>query len=103
VQIKFDHLPLRVFEGTINAIAERHSEFAPGTLSNKAGGALPTVTDPQGHERLTSVAYEATVLLDKHGERLCAGMRGNSRFLVGHRSPWDWAWRWYRHTFNFRL
>lgn len=103
VQIKLDHLPSRVFEGTIGAIAERHAEFAPGTLSNKAGGVLPTVTDAQGRERLTSVAYEATVLLDEHGDRLCAGMRGNSRFLVGHRSPWNWVWRWYRHTFNFRL
>ncbi len=103
VQIKFDHLPEQVFEGTIDAIAERHAEFAPGTLSNKAGGVLPTVTDPQGRERLTSVAYEATVLLDEHGGRLCAGMRGNSRFLVGHRSPWNWVWRWYRNTFNFRL
>jgi putative peptide zinc metalloprotease protein len=103
VQIKFDHLPLTVFDGTISEIAERHTEFAPGTVSNKAGGALPTVTDAKGRERLTSVAYEAKVLLDKHGGRLCAGMRGDSRFRVGHRSSWDWLWRWYRHTFNFRL
>ncbi|MBI3863965.1 MAG: HlyD family efflux transporter periplasmic adaptor subunit [Planctomycetia bacterium] len=103
VQIKFDHLPSQVFEGTIDEIAERHTEFAPGTLSNKAGGVLPTVTDPSGRERLSSVAYEATVLLGEQQGRLCAGMRGNSRFLVGHRSPWAWVWRWYRHTFNFRL
>ncbi|MBS0261403.1 MAG: HlyD family efflux transporter periplasmic adaptor subunit [Planctomycetes bacterium] len=103
VQIKFDHLPNRVFDGTINAIAAKHTEFAPGTVTNKAGGTLATVTDSQGRERLTSVAYEATVLLDKHGDRLCAGMRGDSRFRIGHRSPWDWLFRWYRHTFNFRL
>jgi putative peptide zinc metalloprotease protein len=103
VQIKFDHLPNRVFDGVIDAIAEKHTEFAPGTVTNKAGGTLATVTDSQGRERLTSVAYEATVLLDKHGDRLCAGMRGDSRFRVGHRSPWDWLFRWYRHTFNFRL
>jgi putative peptide zinc metalloprotease protein len=103
VEIKFDHLPSRVFEGQIAAIAERHTEFAPGTLSNKAQGELPTVTDKEGRERLTSVAYEATVLLDEQSGRLCAGMRGRSRFLVGHRSSWQWVSRWYRQTFNFRL
>jgi putative peptide zinc metalloprotease protein len=103
VQIKFDYLPLQVFDGTIADIGKRHAEFAPPTLTNKANGPLATVTDAQGRERLTSVAYEATVVLDEHGEKLCAGMRGNSRFRVGHRSAWDWAWRWYRHTFNFRL
>ncbi len=103
VEIKFDHLPLQVFEGKIAAIAERHTEFAPGTLSNKAKGELSTVTDREGRERLTSVAYEATVLLDEQSGRLCAGMRGRSRFLVGHRTSWQWVSRWYRQTFNFRL
>jgi putative peptide zinc metalloprotease protein len=103
VEIKFDHLPTQVFEGQIAAIAERHTEFAPGTLSNKAKGELSTVTDREGRERLTSIAYEATVLLDEHSGQLCAGMRGRSRFLVGHRSAWQWVARWYRQTFNFRL
>jgi len=103
VEIKFDHLPLQVFEGKIAKIAERHTEFAPGTLTNKAQGELATVTDREGRERLTSVAYEATVLLDEQSGRLCAGMRGRSRFLVGHRSSWQWVLRWYRQTFNFRL
>jgi len=103
VEIKFDHLPTVVYEGTIGAVAERHSDFAPGQLSNKAGGELPTVTDPQGRERLTSIAYEATVLLDEESALLRAGMRGRSRFLVGHRSAWQWTWRWITHTFHFRL
>jgi putative peptide zinc metalloprotease protein len=103
VEIKFDHLPSEVFEGTIADIGERHMEFAPASLTNKAGGELATVTDPQGRERLTSIAYEATVLLDGNSGPLCAGMRGRSRFLVGHRSAWQWVWRWYRHTFHFRL
>ncbi len=103
VEIKFDHLPLRVFTGKIAAIAQRHTEFAPGTLTNKAKGELSTVTDREGRERLTSVAYEATVLLDEQSGRLCAGMRGRSRFRVGHRTAWQWVARWYRQTFNFRL
>lgn len=103
VEIKFDHLPSEVYEGTIGELSERHAEFAPGQLSNKAGGELPTVTDAQGRERLTSIAYEATVLLDEESALLRAGMRGRSRFLVGHRSAWQWTWRWITHTFHFRL
>ncbi len=103
VEIKFDHLPAEVFEGTIGKFAARHTEFAPAQLSNKAQGELPTVTDPKGRERLTSIAYEATVLLDEQSALLRAGMRGRSRFLVGHRSAWQWTWRWITHTFHFRL
>ena len=91
------------YEGTIGEVSERNAEYAPGQLSNKAGGELPTVTDPQGRERLTSIAYEATVLLDEESALLRAGMRGRSRFLVGHRSAWQWTWRWITHTFHFRL
>jgi putative peptide zinc metalloprotease protein len=103
VQIKFDHLPAEVYEGTIGEISEHYAAFAPGSLSNKSGGELSTVTDPQGRERLTSVAYEATVLLDEESTLLRAGLRGRSRFSVGHRSAWQWAWRWLRLTFHFRL
>ena len=103
VEIKFDHLPNEVYEGKVEKISARHVEFAPGPLSNKAGGDLPTVTDHQGRERLTSIAYEATVLLDEESALLRAGMRGRSRFLVGHRSAWQWTWRWITHTFHFRL
>jgi putative peptide zinc metalloprotease protein len=103
VQIKFDHLPTEVYEGVIGEISEHYAAYAPGSLSNKSGGELSTVTDPQGRERLTSIAYEATVLLDEESALLRAGMRGRSRFAVGHRSAWQWAWRWLRLTFHFRL
>jgi putative peptide zinc metalloprotease protein len=103
VEIKFDHLPSQVYEGIIGDISEHFAAFAPGSLSNKAGGELPTVTDRQGRERLTSIAYEATVLLDEESALLRAGMRGRSRFSVGHRSAWQWTWRWLRLTFHFRL
>jgi putative peptide zinc metalloprotease protein len=102
VEIKFDHLPAVTYEGTVGEISEHHVEFAPSALSNKSGGTLATVTDPKGREKLASIAYEAKVLLDEEA-LLRAGMRGNSRFSVGHRSAWQWTWRWLRHTFHFRL
>jgi putative peptide zinc metalloprotease protein len=103
VEIKFDHLPEVTYEGTVGEISEHHVEFAPEALSNKAGGTLPTVTDPKGRQKLPSIAYEAKVLLEEESGLLRAGMRGNSRFAVGHRSAWQWTWRWLTHTFHFRL
>jgi hypothetical protein len=87
----------------VREIAERHSEFAPESLSNKRGGELPTVTDRRGRERLTSHAYQALVELDGDHQLLKSGLRGRARFRVGHRSAAQWLWRAIRRTFHFQL
>ena len=103
VRIKLDDLPDRTFHGTVKEISERHLEIAPQALSNKAGGDLPTVSDKEGRERLTSIAYQATVVLDQDVTLLKSGMRGKARFLVEKRSLGDWIWRYLRQTLNFRV
>jgi putative peptide zinc metalloprotease protein len=54
-------------------------------------------------ERLTSIAYQATVLLEEDAHLIKTGMRGKVRFLVARRSAGDWIWRYLRRTFHFRL
>ncbi|HUE13991.1 MAG TPA: HlyD family efflux transporter periplasmic adaptor subunit, partial [Planctomycetaceae bacterium] len=103
VQIKLEHVADRTYYGTIEKISERESEVAPEALSNKAGGELATVTDKQGHERLTSSAYQATVRLEGDTELLRPGMRGRARVTVDRRSAAGWLWRYFRRTFHFRL
>jgi putative peptide zinc metalloprotease protein len=103
VQIKLEHLADQTYYGKIEKISERESEIAPETLSNKAGGELSTVTDKQGHERLTSSAYQATVRLDGDTALLRPGMRGRARVTVARRSAVGWIWRYFRRTFHFRL
>lgn len=103
LDIKFDHLPTRTYHGVVSAVAERHLEFAPESLSNKQGGELPTVTDRRGRERLTSHAYQALVVLEGDNNLLKSGLRGKARFSVGHRSIFDWIWREFWRTFHFRL
>jgi putative peptide zinc metalloprotease protein len=61
------------------------------------------MTDKEGRERLTSIAYQATVVLDTDLHLLKSGMRGRARFLVAKRSLGDWAWRYIRQTLNFRI
>ena len=103
VELKFEHLPDRTYEGTIEEISQRHLEFVPELLSHKLGGEVPTVTDSQGRERLLSIAYQTTVLVDQDVPLLRTGIRGKARFRVATRSTWQWIYRYLRRTFKFRL
>lgn len=102
VQIKLEHLADQTYEGTVEKISERESEIAPESLSIKVGGELTTVTK-QGHEVLTSSAYQATVRLNGDTDLLRPGMRGRARVTVARRSAFGWIWRYFRRTFHFRL
>jgi putative peptide zinc metalloprotease protein len=103
VQIKLEHLADTTYDGKIEKISARESDFAPEPLSNKAGGELATTTDKQGREHLTSSAYQATVRLEGDTDLLRPGMRGRARVTVAHRSAAGWLWRYFRRTFHFRL
>jgi putative peptide zinc metalloprotease protein len=103
VELKFDHLPSRTYSGKLDTISNRHLEFAPPALSNKADGELPTVTDKQGREKLTSIAYQATVLITQDTELMRPGLKGWARFEIDRRTAGEHLWRYIRQTFHFRL
>ena len=103
VELKFSHVPDKTYHATVKDISQRHIEFAPQALSNKSGGDLSTITDQQGRERLTSIAYQATVVLQEDQSLMLPGLRGRTRFLVDRRTAGEWAWRYLRQTFHFRL
>ena len=103
VQLKFDHLAWRTFDGTISEVSDGFLEYVPELLSNKLGGELPTVTDKQGREKLLSSVYQATVEVTEDTQLLRSGMRGKARFKVEDRALWEWPWRYIRQTFYFRL
>lgn len=103
VQLKFDHLAWKTFDGTISEVSDGFLEYVPEMLSNKLGGELPTVTDKQGREKLLSSVYQATVEVTEDSHLLRSGMRGKARFKVEDRALWEWPWRYIRQTFYFRL
>jgi putative peptide zinc metalloprotease protein len=103
IELKFDHLPSRTYEGHIQEVSKNPLEYVPEQLSNKLGGDLPTVTDSQGRERLLSSVYQATVELDVDTDLLRSGMRGLARFRVEERTAGQWLWRYLNQTFHFRL
>ena len=103
VELKFDHLPEKIYPGKVEKISDRDLQFVPQLLSNKLGGQVPTTTDEQGREKLVSAAYQTTVVLEEDIPLLRSGMRGRARFSIGHRSVGDWIWRYIKTTFHFRL
>ncbi len=68
VEVMLRHLPGVVLEGRIESIAESELDFSPQRLSTRAGGELPTITDPEtGVERPQSTSYQARVPLGLYG------------------------------------
>ena len=103
VEMKFEHRPNQTFNGKVELVAETSLELAPKPLSNKFGGDLPTMTDNAGRERLVDSSYQAQVSIDIDPRLLSTGVRGHARIVVDQRTAGDWAWRYLRRTFNFRM
>ena len=61
------------------------------------------IADPQGRERLTSSAFQATAILKEDVQLIRTGMQRRARFLIERRSAAMWIWRYLRQTFHFRL
>ena len=69
----------------------------------KAGGQVPTETDPSGREIPISTSYEALMTLDDSDAVFTPGMRGTARIQVGSRTVGRWLLRLLWQTFNFRM
>ncbi len=104
VAIKLDQLPTDTLRGSIEEIASSELKFTPRRLSQKAGGELASVTDPQsGAERPMSASYQARVPLDDAEGVLRIGLRGRGKIYAAWLPLGTRLWRFAMHTFNFRL
>jgi len=103
VDLKLDSFPWQTFRGTVDQLAESHIEAGSERLSVKAGGQVPTETDPSGREIPISTSYEALMTLDDPEAVYTPGMRGTARIQVGSRTVGQWLLRLLWQTFNFRM
>lgn len=103
VDIKLDELPGDTLTGNISDIAAEALKVSPRSLSNKAGGELPTKTDESGVERPLSTSYQVRVPLDDSEGVLRLGLRGRARVHAIPLTLGDRIWRYVTQTFNFRL
>ena len=103
VALKLDAFAWKTFTGTVAEIAETHIENGSERLSVKAGGQVPTETDPSGREVPISTSYEAMMTVDDPEKLFTPGMRGTARIQVGSRTVGQWLLRLLWQTFNFRM
>jgi putative peptide zinc metalloprotease protein len=103
VDLKLDSFPWTTFRGRVDTLAETHIEAGSERLSVKAGGQVPTETDPSGREIPISTSYEALMTLDDADAVFTPGMRGTARIQVGSRTVGEWLLRLLWQTFNFRM
>jgi putative peptide zinc metalloprotease protein len=103
VDLKLDSFSWQTFRGTVDQLAESHIEAGSERLSVKAGGQVPTETDPSGREIPISTSYEALMTLDDPDAVFTPGMRGTARIQVGSRTLGQWLLRLLWQTFNFRM
>jgi putative peptide zinc metalloprotease protein len=104
VEICLDAVPGRIIDAKIEVVSEGALRQAPQRLSNKAGGELPTVTDPSGREVPMSPSYPALVPLPDDPEGvLSIGMRGRAKIHTASRTLGQRIWRYVTRTFNFTL
>jgi putative peptide zinc metalloprotease protein len=103
VDLKLNSFPWQTFRGKVDQIAETHIEAGSERLSVKAGGSVPTETDPSGREIPISTSYEALMTLDDTEAVFTPGMRGTARIQVGSRTVGQWLLRLLWQTFNFRM
>ncbi|MFM7245076.1 MAG: hemolysin D [Planctomycetaceae bacterium] len=103
VDLKLDAFPWQTFRGQVDQLAESHIEAGSERLSVKAGGSVPTETDPSGREIPISTSYEALMTLDDPAAVFTPGMRGTARIQVGSRTVGQWLLRLLWQTFNFRM
>jgi putative peptide zinc metalloprotease protein len=106
VKIKLDHLPHDIMEAKVAEIAPSKLEAVSQRLATKAGGEVPTKTDPSGVERPQSPSYQVLVPLDDPNRLLRMGLRGQGRVYMNS-DQWQTlaqrAYRLFNQTFNFRL
>ena len=103
VDLALDAFPWRTLSGTVAEIAETNIEAGSERLSVKAGGTVPTETDPSGREVPISTSYEALMTLADPEGVFTPGMRGTARIEVGSRTVGQWLLRLLWQTFNFRM
>mgnify|MGYP002623437513 CR=1 FL=1 len=103
VRIKLDAYTGEVLQGHIKNIAENELEIAPAALSQQAGGALATKTDPSGVQRPLHTSYVALVPIENADLRLRSGMRGRAKIKVAPRTLGQRLGRLVMRTVRFEL
>jgi putative peptide zinc metalloprotease protein len=104
VDLKLEGYPGTTLRSEITEIAESELKITPQRLSTKAGGEVPTKTDPKtGIESPISTSYQAKAPIDDPNGIFRLGVRGQARVYTEWIPLATRLWRLVVHTFNFKV
>jgi putative peptide zinc metalloprotease protein len=98
VRMVLDHLPGRVFEGTVTDVAKLDLEVMPRSLA--VAGDVPSQSDERGVRRPLDTWYQARVQFDEGPSQPVARVHGNAKVSVTPRSLGAQLARWLKQTFS---
>ncbi len=103
VYLKLEAFPWKTFVGEVKEISLQELERTPESLSNAAGGSVPTQTDEAGVHRPLHTSYEVVVELKDVDVQLQSGMRGRGKIFVKWQPVGRTMWRYFASTFHFHM
>jgi putative peptide zinc metalloprotease protein len=106
VRIKLNAFAGQVFETTIESeqdISRKPMPVSPESMSQQAGGALPTTTDATGAARPISATYQVKVPLPEGMHEFKIGQQGRAKISAKPQSLGQRCWRYITRTFHFEL
>jgi putative peptide zinc metalloprotease protein len=89
--------------GTIEKVARREMSVAPTSLSNSAGGGVPTRKNLSGQDVPLDATFVATVPLDNPDGTIQPGFRGIAKVRSGFQTLGSRFWRYLMKTFHFEI
>lgn len=103
VDIMLQQYPGVIFKGTVHECESRKMETVPVQMSGKAGGEIPTTSEPDGTEIPDTPSFRVNVLLDNDDEAVQVGMTGFAKVHVRPQTIWQRAVRTFNEVFTFKL
>ncbi|MDR0520962.1 MAG: hypothetical protein LBH00_03805 [Planctomycetaceae bacterium] len=102
-ELKLHEFPDKTYFGKIEEIEKQPVTSLPMQLSTRAGGEIPTSSQPDGSELPNRAHYRVRMLLDNDDLSIRAGMTGIAKIHTDNQTLGYRLWTLFNETFNFRL
>jgi putative peptide zinc metalloprotease protein len=99
-EILLDQAPDQILQATIYTLSKSDLKEAPRSMTNRAGGDLPTRPGQAGNDRPLTPVYQALARFDNKDGRLRVGLRGYAKIDAGNQTLAARLYRYLCRTFR---
>ena len=103
IDIQLNELPGETLRSKVASKSETELNQSPEKLSAKAGGDLPTKTDPTGAEVPLNTSYQVSAPLDDPNRLMHVGLRGQAKIHAKWQTLGQRGLRLFFRAFDFKL